>query len=82
MFYGKGQFASCHSGPGFLDDQMHDLQVERFKATSSRCGVPGPWGIVNPSGASRSSSRCVITKLGSISPFRIRSRSGFMYRCT
>jgi cytochrome c peroxidase len=30
VFYGKGQCASCHSGPGFLDHQMHDLQIERF----------------------------------------------------
>jgi cytochrome c peroxidase len=30
VFYGKGQCASCHSGPGFLDHQMHDLHVERF----------------------------------------------------
>ena len=30
MFYGKGQCAGCHSGPAFLDHQMHDLQVERF----------------------------------------------------
>ena len=30
VFYGKGQCASCHSGPTFLDHQMHDLQLERF----------------------------------------------------
>jgi cytochrome c peroxidase len=30
VFYGKGQCASCHSGPAFLDHQMHDLKVERF----------------------------------------------------
>ena len=30
VFYGKGQCASCHSGPAFLDHQMHDLRVERF----------------------------------------------------
>jgi len=30
VFYGKGQCASCHSGPAFLDHQMHDLQLERF----------------------------------------------------
>jgi cytochrome c peroxidase len=30
VFYGKGQCASCHSGPAFLDHQMHDLHVERF----------------------------------------------------
>jgi cytochrome c peroxidase len=30
VFYGKGQCASCHSGPAFLDHQMHDLRIERF----------------------------------------------------
>jgi cytochrome c peroxidase len=30
VFYGKGQCASCHVGPAFLDHQMHDLRVERF----------------------------------------------------
>jgi cytochrome c peroxidase len=30
VFYGKGQCAACHSGPAFLDHQMHDLRVERF----------------------------------------------------
>lgn len=30
IFYGKGQCASCHGGPAFTDDYMHDLQVERF----------------------------------------------------
>ncbi len=30
IFYGKGKCASCHSGPAFVDDYMHDLQVERF----------------------------------------------------
>jgi len=30
LFYGKGQCAACHSGPAFVDDYMHDLQVERF----------------------------------------------------
>jgi cytochrome c peroxidase len=30
LFYGKGQCAVCHSGPAFVDDYMHDLQVERF----------------------------------------------------
>jgi len=30
VFYGKGQCATCHSGPAFLDHQMHDLRVERF----------------------------------------------------
>jgi cytochrome c peroxidase len=30
LFVGKAQCASCHSGPAFLDHQMHDLRVERF----------------------------------------------------
>ncbi|HKQ96359.1 MAG TPA: cytochrome C [Candidatus Polarisedimenticolia bacterium] len=30
IFHGKGQCASCHSGPAFTDDYLHDLQVERF----------------------------------------------------
>lgn len=30
LFHGKAQCASCHSGPAFVDDYMHDLQVERF----------------------------------------------------
>ena len=30
LFHGKANCASCHHGPGFTDNQMHDLQVERF----------------------------------------------------
>ncbi len=30
VFYGKGQCVSCHSGPYFTDNTMHDLQAERF----------------------------------------------------
>lgn len=30
VFWGKGQCSTCHSGPAFVDDYMHDLQVERF----------------------------------------------------
>ena len=30
IFWGKGQCSSCHAGPAFVDDYMHDLQVERF----------------------------------------------------
>ncbi len=30
VFFGKGKCASCHSGPAFLDHQMHDLRLERF----------------------------------------------------
>jgi cytochrome c peroxidase len=30
VFLGKGQCASCHPAPFFLDHVMHDLKVERF----------------------------------------------------
>jgi hypothetical protein len=30
LFHGKAQCVVCHSGPAFVDDYMHDLQVERF----------------------------------------------------
>src|SRR5678810_831610 len=30
LFFGKAQCATCHSGPAFLDHQMHDLHLERF----------------------------------------------------
>ncbi|SFJ51296.1 hypothetical protein SAMN05421753_12241 [Planctomicrobium piriforme] len=30
LFHGKAQCAVCHSGPHFLDHQMHDLRLERF----------------------------------------------------
>jgi cytochrome c peroxidase len=30
LFHGKAQCATCHSGPAFVDDYLHDLQVERF----------------------------------------------------
>ena len=30
IFHGKAQCATCHYGPSFVDDAMHDLQVERF----------------------------------------------------
>ena len=30
LFHGKAQCAVCHSGPHFLDHQMHDLHLERF----------------------------------------------------
>jgi cytochrome c peroxidase len=32
IFHGKGQCATCHYGPAFTDDYMHDLQIERFYA--------------------------------------------------
>jgi cytochrome c peroxidase len=30
LFFGKAQCFTCHSGPAYLDDKMHDLHVERF----------------------------------------------------
>ena len=30
LFNGKAMCAKCHYGPAFVDDYMHDLQVERF----------------------------------------------------
>jgi cytochrome c peroxidase len=33
VFFGKGQCGTCHSGPAFLDHQMHDLRLERFYQT-------------------------------------------------
>jgi len=30
LFYGKAKCVSCHTPPYFTDNQMHDLQVERF----------------------------------------------------
>ncbi len=30
IFFGKGQCASCHPAPFYLDNKMHDLQIGRF----------------------------------------------------
>jgi cytochrome c peroxidase len=30
VFFGKGQCATCHPAPSYLDHQMHDLHLERF----------------------------------------------------
>src|SRR3954447_10316031 len=30
IFFGKGQCAACHPAPFYLDQQMHDLHLERF----------------------------------------------------
>jgi cytochrome c peroxidase len=30
VFYGKGRCAECHKPPFFIDNQMHDLHLERF----------------------------------------------------
>jgi len=32
LFHGKAKCVLCHGGPAFVDDYMHDLQVERFYA--------------------------------------------------
>ncbi len=32
LFHGKAQCVACHYGPAFVDDYLHDLQVERFYA--------------------------------------------------
>lgn len=38
LFHGKAQCAKCHYGPAFVDDYLHDLQVERFLV----CRPEGP----------------------------------------
>ena len=30
LFFGRAQCAACHPAPFYLDNQMHDLQLERF----------------------------------------------------
>jgi cytochrome c peroxidase len=30
LFFGKARCATCHPAPFYLDDKMHDLQLERF----------------------------------------------------
>ncbi len=30
VFFGKGRCAECHPAPVYLDNQMHDLHLERF----------------------------------------------------
>ncbi len=32
LFHGKAHCVQCHHGPSFVDDYLHDLQVERFYA--------------------------------------------------
>jgi cytochrome c peroxidase len=32
IFFGKGRCAECHPAPFYLDQQMHDLHLERFLA--------------------------------------------------
>ncbi len=38
IFHGKGQCSVCHPGPHFLDNQMHDLHLERFLPNESGDG--------------------------------------------
>jgi len=33
LFFGKAQCSTCHPAPFYLDNQMHDLDVERFLKT-------------------------------------------------
>jgi cytochrome c peroxidase len=35
LFFGKAQCANCHPGPSYLDQQYHDLRVDRFTAEPS-----------------------------------------------
>jgi hypothetical protein len=30
LFFGKAQCSTCHPAPFYLDNQMHDLHIERF----------------------------------------------------
>jgi cytochrome c peroxidase len=30
LFFGKAECSTCHPGPIFMDNQMHDLHLERF----------------------------------------------------
>jgi len=30
IFFGKGRCAACHPAPFYLDDKMHDLQVDKY----------------------------------------------------
>jgi cytochrome c peroxidase len=36
LFFGKAQCGTCHPAPAYLDNQMHDLKVERFVAEAPR----------------------------------------------
>ncbi len=35
LFLGKGQCVNCHSGPSYMDQQYHDLRLDRFTAEPS-----------------------------------------------
>ncbi len=36
IFFGKGQCGACHPAPMYLDNQMHDLHLERFLKRRAR----------------------------------------------
>jgi cytochrome c peroxidase len=38
LFFGKAQCSTCHPSPFYLDNEMHDLQTEKFVAEAP----PGP----------------------------------------
>jgi cytochrome c peroxidase len=38
LFFGKAQCASCHPAPFYLDQQLHDLHLERFLADEAPDG--------------------------------------------
>jgi cytochrome c peroxidase len=47
IFFEKGRCASCHTPPSFMDQQMHDLKLERFYTPGAtingqKIGVTGP----------------------------------------
>jgi cytochrome c peroxidase len=39
LFFGKARCSECHNGPGYTDNQMHDLLVERFYKTQTHNGL-------------------------------------------
>jgi cytochrome c peroxidase len=39
VFFGKGRCGSCHPAPLYLDQQMHDLRVERFVDEAPRGAI-------------------------------------------
>jgi len=39
VFFGKAQCASCHPGPFYTDNSMHDLMVDRFYKTQTINGL-------------------------------------------
>ena len=57
LFFGKGQCASCHPAPFYLDHQMHDLQRGAVPRTSPATGRSRP----SRSAASRTARRTCTT---------------------